>query len=429
MNFNEIKKIDHRFDPIIVGLLAFLIRLIYISQLSATPFFESPIVDAEFHDVWARDIIDKGIGHEGAFFRAPLYPYFLSMIYYLSNGSYFAARLAQILLGTATSMLTVLLGYALTKKRSVGLISGIGTALYGMLVYFDGELLVETLFIPLLLATFLAYSKFRRQNKSPLMFIPGVLLGLAAITRPSALILVPIFILDTLHQRHTESNQLNRRRGVIHGIVILAGFCLPILPVTWHNAYQCDDFSLIATSGGLNYYIGNNVESDGLHSHLPGMGSNWDVRQASMAAYKAEGRTLKSSEISSYYYHLGRQYLLNHTWEATKLTVRKFFAFWNRHEISNNRDLYFFQNETLIMPYLRFLGFWLVAPFGLLGLWVGFKKRLLPAWFLWITPVYMAGVIVFFVTARFRVPIIPLLFIMGVTAVVSWLEERGNLFI
>ncbi len=415
-------------DVALVGGLAFLVRLIYVSQLAGTPFFESPIVDAEFHDAWARNIIEKGIGHEGPFFRAPLYSYFLAFIYHLTNESYFAARLAQTLLGTATAILTFLLGLELTKRRSVALMAGVGSALYGMLIYFDGELLVETLFVPLLLSTCLAYAKTRAKKKLTYLLLPGFLLGLAVITRPSALILTPIFLIDILLMKHEIGAQETTVGKLIRSFALFCGLLIPILPVTWHNAFQGGDFVLVATSGGVNFYIGNNTESDGLHSHLPGMGSNWEVPAASMLAYQAEGRVLKPSEVSSYFYRKGCQFISGHPWEALKLTLRKFTAFWNRLEISNNRDLYFFESETLIMPYLRFFGFWLVAPLGLFGFWLSSRKKLLPGWFIWIVPMYMLGVIAFFVTARFRIPVVPFLLIMTGISITYLLDNKKNLF-
>lgn len=414
---------NRRYDVWLIGIAAFLIRLIYILQLRDTPFFASPIVDAEYHDAWARRILDQGIGHEGVFFRAPLYPYFLALIYALSHGSFYIARLAQCFSGTATAMLTYLLGRNLTGKRSIGLIAGFGAVFYGMLVYYDGELLVETLFVPLLLGCFYAYQKTSKLKHPIALLIPGFLLGLAAITRPSALILLPIFGLSLLFKL-IRKGQERRYLPALTGILaFMIGLLMPILPVTYHNVFRGGDFVMIGTSGGINFYLGNNKEADGLHSIFPETGSNWDMPYVTMKACEQTGRALRPSEVSSFYYKKGWNFLLSNPKKAISLWTRKLFAFWTRLEISNNRDLYFFVTETRIMPFLRLIGFWLVGPLGLTGWLIAWRKRTIPAWFNWILPLYMIGVIAFFVTSRFRLPMIPVLLIYSGITLTYFLEQ------
>lgn len=410
-------KFHRHYDLLVIAGIALSVRLLYVFQLSHTPFFSSPIVDAEYHDAWAREILNKGIGHEEVYFRAPLYPYFLASIYALTGGSFLAARIAQAVLGAVTAVLTYLLAFEITRRRGLALGSGLGAALYGMLVYFDGELLVETLFIPLLLAACLSYARFMSHRRPFSLLGAGVLLGLAAITRPTALVLLPILILDILLSSESDEGKVIFLRRLSRAFLIVIGCFLPILPVTWHNLQHGGDFVPIASSGGINFYIGNNAQADGMHSSLPGLGSTWDVPAASFAAYQAEGRSLKPSQVSSYYSRLAWQFISSNPGAALKLMLKKFCAFWNRLEISNNRDLYFFKNETRILPLLRILGLWVVAPLGLLGWWIAWRKRMFPGWLIWFVPAYMAAVVAFFVTARFRAPLIPFLLIFAAVAV------------
>jgi tetratricopeptide (TPR) repeat protein len=417
--------IEKKFYPLdlwLVAGIALIVRLIYVSQLAATPFFSAPIIDAEYHDAWAREILRLGIGHEEVFFRAPFYPYFLAFIYSITHGSFLAARIVQALLGTATVMLNYLLAMQLTHKRFIGLLSSLGVALYGMLVFYDGELLVETLFIPLLLSACLVYSMFREQNRFSYLALAGLLLGLAAITRASALIVLPVFILDIYLG---SGKKIAFLHSSLKTFIFVTGCFLVILPVTLHNTRQGDSV-LIASQGGINFYIGNNAHADGLHATLPELGSNWDVPSASALAFQAENRVLKASEVSDWYYHKGLQFVFEHPGVWSMLMLKKFCAFWNQLEISNNRDLYFFKDETKIMPFLRLLSFGLVAPFGILGMIIAFRKKALPAWFAGILITYMIGVIAYFVTARFRVVIMPFLFIYAAIAVLALSEKRDG---
>ena len=174
----------------------------------------------------------------------------------------------------------------------IALISGIGAALYGMLVYFDGELLVETLFIPLLLSACLTYARWRNARKAFLIIIPGFFLGLAMITRPSALIILPVFIGDMFFSKGIIPGTDLPIKRLLRVFVLVTGCCLPILPITGHNVLQGGDFVLIGSSGGINFYIGNNPQADGLHSVFPDIGTNWEVSSTDgyLTPYWSSGR-------------------------------------------------------------------------------------------------------------------------------------------
>src|SRR4051812_15199714 len=61
--------------------LALLIRLVHVWQLRASPFFDVLMGDARGYDEWARRIAGgEWIGRD-VFYQAPLYPYFLAVIY------------------------------------------------------------------------------------------------------------------------------------------------------------------------------------------------------------------------------------------------------------------------------------------------------------------------------------------------------------
>src|SRR5690349_16383261 len=124
-----------------LGALA--VRLLYLSQYANSPFFWVPALDSLYHDLHAQAIAAGRSDHQ-AFFRAPLYYYCLAGIYWLFGHSFWAARLTQAALGAVSCVLLYLLGQRLFRP-TVGLIAAITMALYGPLVYFDGELLSPVL--------------------------------------------------------------------------------------------------------------------------------------------------------------------------------------------------------------------------------------------------------------------------------------------
>src|SRR5438128_1820264 len=122
---------------------ALMVRLLYLSQYANSPFFWVPALDSLYHDLRAQAIA-AGRGDPHAFFRAPLYYYFLGGIYWIFGHSFWAARLAQAVLGAANCVLLYQLGQRLFRPM-VGLIAAGAMTLYGPLVYFDGELLSPVL--------------------------------------------------------------------------------------------------------------------------------------------------------------------------------------------------------------------------------------------------------------------------------------------
>ena len=123
-----------------IFLWALLLRLIYVRQISSNPFFSRPVMDPGYHDEWARAIASGDwIGKE-AFFRAPLYPYFLGVIYRLFGPDYLTPRIIQAVLGSISCVLLYLITRRLFGERAA-LLAGAAAGAYGMLIYFDAELL------------------------------------------------------------------------------------------------------------------------------------------------------------------------------------------------------------------------------------------------------------------------------------------------
>jgi len=419
---------------ILIVLVAFAIRLVYLCQLADNPFFENPNLDEQIHHEWAAQYaagdewsIDRRTGETLPYFRAPLYIWFLGTIYEIFGvDPGFPPRLIQSLLGALSCGLVFLLGARLFGRR-VGLIAGSGAALYWILVYFDNELLIVPLivFVDLLLLLFLvlAHEKGRWLYWSA----AGVCLGLSAIARPNILLFAPVVCVWILFLDGRSKGRW--RTGVIRCFAFGLALLLPILPITVRNHVVGDDLVLIASQGGVNFYIGNNSQSDGVTAVVPGTPNDWwggyDATHA--MAERALGGRAKPSEVSDFFFDEAYRFWQEQTGAALLLLGDKTRKFFCRQEYANNKCIYTFTEEfTPIVGWL-FVGFWIVAPLGLLGLFVSFRKqrlRLFPLWGFLVS--YSISVIVFFITARFRVPVVPVLIVYSAFGL-DWLFERIKL--
>lgn len=414
-----------------IFVLSFVLSLVYLLQVKSNPHFSSPTMDPLYHDVWAQNIANGSWIGTKVFFRAPFYPYFLAVVYKLFGHNYVIPRLIQHLIGSFSCVLI----YFLAKKlfnRKVAIISGIFAASYGMFMYFEDELLLDSflVFFDLLLMLFLL--KARENAKLSMWFVCGIILGLSAITRPNILFFIPFVWLWIFLVFKKEKPF---KKIFTYSASFLLGSALIISPVALRNLLAGGDLVLIASQGGINFYIGNNKNSDGMSAIF--YKEDWQYRDFQQMAEKETERSLKPSEISNYYYRKGIDFLLRDPSFAFKLWVKKLYVFWNKFEISNNQDIYFFRRYSSLIRILP-LGFWLIGPLGLVGMILSLltvrrseksdssqiekrkKKIVLPILFVFS---YMITVVMFFVTARFKLPVIPFLIIFSGFALV-WLVER-----
>src|SRR4030066_125819 len=127
----------------LVFLLAAFIRALYLYDSSDNPTFFAPIVDSLTYDQMAKGLLTTGSLTHEFFWQPSFYPFFLSLIYKLSNSSILTVKIIQALLGSVTSVLAYFLGKKLFSKTA-GVLAGVFVALYIPSVFYDGELLSAT---------------------------------------------------------------------------------------------------------------------------------------------------------------------------------------------------------------------------------------------------------------------------------------------
>jgi 4-amino-4-deoxy-L-arabinose transferase-like glycosyltransferase len=406
-----------------IVLFAFILRLIYLLQWRHNPMFAHPGMDELYHDQWAQAIAAGKTFVEGPYFRAPLYPAFLGLIYRLFGHSYMAARIAQAVVDSLSCGLLFIAGRQVFSRK-IAAIAGFAAAGYWMLIFFTGELLIVPLIVFLDVLLLCLLLRAAKKPGALIYALAGLIMGISAIARPNILLFAPAVVVWML-VRHWR----RLRREFLYIACITVGCLLPILPVTLRNYIVGHDRILIASQGGVNFYIGNNPWSDGRTAIVPGTpGGWWEGYYGSIAlAEQAEGRKLKPSEVSSYYYRKGWEFITQQPARALSLLALKLSMFWSSWEIPNDKGVYFWTAH--FAPIVRFLplGFGLLGPLGILGLFLCWRRgrELFPLW--GFVLVYTAGMVLFFCNARYRMPVIPPLILLGTWAVFEILRTaRGQ---
>ncbi len=394
----------------LVFLVALVVRLAYLVGYRSNPFFADPQMDALYHDRWAMSIArGDWIGAE-VFFRAPLYPYFLGTVYAIFGHSYLMARVIQAVVGALSCVLVFRIGRRFYGPV-VGVVAGVLAALLAASVYYEAELLLVVLetFLSLLALDrlLIAADGSNRLRVPHHALLAGVALGLAAITRPNFLVIIPLAILFLLRRLRRHG----RTVWALALMLYLAGAAAPIGVVLVRNFAVGGDFVPIASQGGLNFYLGNNAAADGMAALAPEFRQTWygGIRDAERLAEEAVGKPLKPSEVSDYWLSRGLNWIRANPLDWMKLTARKAVLFWQAFEIPNNEDFYYFNRYSFLFRNRLLLMFGAIAPLALAGFVLGFIRKNPARLLALFVALFSATVILFFVCGRFRAPVIPVL--------------------
>jgi 4-amino-4-deoxy-L-arabinose transferase-like glycosyltransferase/tetratricopeptide (TPR) repeat protein len=391
----------------LVFVVALVLRGLHVwGQARNNPFFYAPTMDEAVHHHWAQRIASgEGLGPH-PYFRAPLYYYLLAGLYALFGPNLALARLAGGVLGAGTCYVIARLGCALDGWKT-GLLAGLIAAFYWPFIHFDSLLLTVGLEVFLNVLLLLLLLRGTERHSRVLLLLGGVVWGLSALTRPTILALAPVIVVWLW----VESKKGARLRNAA---VVLAGAALAILPVTIRNRVMGGEWVLIASYGGVNFYIGNNPQADGVAAIVPGTRADWQggYEDTHRIPELELGHKLSEGEVSSYWFHKGLDWIHHHPLAWLRLTLQKFRLFWSPVEIPNNQPDWFFARLSGISV-LYWVGFPVVACLGLASLGL-----LIRQWHTWSLPalyglVCMTTVLVFFCPGRYRLPFVPVLILLA----------------
>ncbi|MFQ6101011.1 MAG: ArnT family glycosyltransferase [Anaerolineae bacterium] len=193
-------------------------------------------------------------------FRAPGYPGFLALVYAISGVGrhrFFAARLAQALLGAALAPLTWALARQVGSRERVARWAAVIVAVFPLLVVYPLALATENLFIPLLALALVLTLWAGQQGRARDHVLAGLVLGLATLTRSIAAGFVPLAAL-WLWRVSRE-----KRAGFRHSVLLILCFLLVTMPWAARNTRLHGRLTWIETTLGYNMYLGYHPQSTG----------------------------------------------------------------------------------------------------------------------------------------------------------------------
>ena len=393
----------------VIFLVAFSVRLLHVWQLRSTPFFDTLLGDANGYDKWAVGLAAGDWIGSDVFYQAPLYPYFLGVVYAVFGRDLLVVRIVQAAIGSASCVLLALACARLFSRR-VGLVAGLALALWAPAIFFDSLLqkaVLDMFCICVLLWLVSAHAGLRgrgsfRPNKqrsrhlrkttyrpdqavdaAPATMetaaappdstdlqeaekIPGpfstAVLGVAgaafALSRENGLLLVAVLAIWLW---------LVERRRILY---FVAGLAIVLAPVVARNYSVDGGFYLTTSQFGSNFYIGNNPNADGTYASIRfGRGApEFERLDAKEVAEETVGRTLSPSEVSSFWAGRAFSYITSQPLSWLKLTGRKILLLVNRTEMLDTEAQESYAEFSTPLRVLGWVGhFGILMPLAILG--------------------------------------------------------------
>lgn len=144
-----------------------------------------------------------GQGFYPLFKRPPLYPLFVAGAIGVFGDDPQAIAVLQHVLGLVTVVIAICMA-RLIGGRVAGVVAGTLTALSATLIVTEHYLMSESLFSLLLCGALLLFFLAQQRNARVLYLLTGLCLGLAALTRPLAQIVLPLLVLWILLQPRSK---------------------------------------------------------------------------------------------------------------------------------------------------------------------------------------------------------------------------------
>ena len=238
-------------------------------------------------------------------------------------------------------------------------------------------------------------------------------MGGLALTRENALVFIVVILAWIVWRTRARTPNAGRRTSNARAAALfLAGLALVLLPVAARNSYVGGGFYVTTSQFGPNFYIGNNPTADGTYQSLRfGRGApEYERQDATELAERALGRRLTPAEVSSYWTDKALDFITSKPGAWLALMGRKVALLWNATEMLDTESQEAHAEWSLPLRLGGLVGhFGILVPLALFGVVVTWPMRS-RLWILYaMTLAYAASVVVFYVFARYRYPLVPLL--------------------
>ena len=343
------------------------------------------------------------------YYVAPFYMEALRLLYSLVGARPGFAMTIQFLLGSFNTLLIYWLARMFCSQRASILAASL-CAVNPLCIFYEGTLTKASIsiFVVTLAMGVVIVAAKRKQRQWLWWLLAGFLMGVLSLVRPNVLLFVPLAGLMILW----SGRQLRLQANTLNFISWILGVAVAIAPVTLHNFIVSHDCVLINSNGGFSLYVGNRIGAEAYYKPVPNISDTiiGEATDTKKLAEKTLKQKLRASEVSRFFYVQSLSAIKNDFAGFLQRAARKTLLVFNAIEIPHAENFYLMRGFS---PALRvpLVGYGSLLPFAIIGLIISWKVR--PAWpfvNLFILS-NIAGLIIFYVSGRYRLPIIPFILI------------------
>jgi tetratricopeptide (TPR) repeat protein len=397
----------------VIFFLALGLRLAAWAELRSSPWLAVPIGDARVFDEWGARIARGEWRPREVFYQAPLYPYVLGGMYALVGHAPGAVRALQCLLGALAALWIAAAARRVAGGRA-GLVAGLLAAGYAPAMAYDLQL--EKSSLAFALSALLLWLSVARcdppRGRGP--FLAGLVLGALTLLRENAaILLLPLAVF------------LARGSGARRAIASLAGgFALALLPVAASNQRLGGVPLPTAANAGVNFYIGNGAEADGMYRPLvAGRGHPDHEREdAARIARDLAGKELSPAGVSRFWFALAWSEIRAEPGRFLARLVAKLRLLAHHREVMDAVALEVYQDGSRLLRGLGLLSFGLLLPLAAVGASRTAHRRR-QGLALWCAGLLALSILAFFVAGRFRLGLVPFLVPLAALGLSGWRDD------
>jgi len=395
-------------------ILILIVALSFAASLSYSFYFRIvPKIDARAYDVIAwnlvegngyRESLEGPIERDYAIIRVgPLYQFSLAGIYYIFGHHYEPVWIFHAILHALTVWLVYLTAILIFKeneaRKKMAFFAAAAVGFYPDLIEISAMLLIETFYLFLFCLAFYVFFKYFNKDNVWSAVLLGLTFGLATLTRPPVLFLIPILFFYFY----------SKKKILLGGLFIMTILAV-FIPWTVRNYNMYNRVAPFGVAGAFNFWIGNYHGANGEQEPSP---DSW--------AYAREYGII---EVQAESVRQFKNFLIEYPGEFVKLTflrVNKYFS------VARPMGWWFYQKGIgqFIMLTSSAAASLFLFVFGLGGIIKAFRlsneraKYLLA--FTIITPLI---IFITVVETRYRLQIYPLLAILAGYFAIGLLDKK-----
>ncbi len=377
-----------------------------------------PILDGRYYLALAQRLATGEGWPPGPLFFGPLYPWLVGLLWRIAPHEILTIQIAQSALGVATLLLLLL-----AVRRLLGPAAGWAAAvlylLYGPILAMESQVLMATLLLFLVAAALWLWPRAADPWWRHGLF--GICCGLLAVGRGSFLLL-PLGWAALQLPRGADGTGGRRWWGRLLWVGL--GVALALAPQTVHQTRATGHLQVMTLNGGMNLFIGNNPQAQGIFSAPAELDLHEDVTGTRSASQLA-GREMSTEEASRFWTARAFEFVRSQPGRAAVLLLKKAALFFSPDEIPQIADVQLLARDAmpLRVAWLR-LGW--ILPLALLGAASRLRRQraaILPL--VLVIAVGWLQTTVFFATGRYRLPITAaFLALAGAGLVDLWTHAR-----